>query len=472
MKQSDPAVGEPSPAAAIRDGRPSSYEEYADYLTELALRASKSLLAHNDADLSSATSRALDGEATKYLRSTSSVQALRENGAFFTNSMLALDAWSLMRETIDSTSIVVDPTCGAGSLLLPAVPDILRVNSNRPAALRLLRGLDISDAYARAAKARLAIAAIAAGHPAASPGDFDVRNADFFESAESLLDGATHVLLNPPYNVGPTPSGCTWSAGSANNAALFAATTVKLMQPGSHLVAILPEVLRIGNRYSRWRDEIEQHGQVLQVLPRGQFDKSTDIHIFLLHLRKGDSADSPGGQFEGGARWMTSTFDDRSEDDPSSWTIVGNHFEISVGTVVPHRHAEEGPERTFVTPKTVRAWHEVASMDDVPKRRFRGKCETGDFVVVRRTSRPGEPYRARPTIISSTSCVAVDNHLMVLRPIAGGLDACRELVDVLADGRTTRWLDKHYRCRHLSVEALRSLPWWTSDRGPCDSTLR
>jgi hypothetical protein len=54
----------------------------------------------------------------------------------------------------------------------------------------------------------------------------------------------------------------------------------------------------------------------------------------------------------------------------------------------------------------------------------------------------------------------VENHLIVLRPKDGTIGACREVLGILKDERTTRWLNERIRCRHLTVAALDELPWW------------
>jgi hypothetical protein len=99
----------------------------------------------------------------------------------------------------------------------------------------------------------------------------------------------------------------------------------------------------------------------------------------------------------------------------------------------------------------------------LPARRFSGRCVEPPFVAVRRTSRPGEPTRARPAVVTGAEPVAVDNHLLVVRPHDGALDACHELAAWLRKPESTNWLDEHYRCRHLTVGALKSLPLANDD---------
>lgn len=55
--------------------------------------------------------------------------------------------------------------------------------------------------------------------------------------------------------------------------------------------------------------------------------------------------------------------------------------------------------------------------------------------------------------------VAVENHLVVLRPLDGSQAACEQLLGVLDSEATSQWLDRRIRCRHLTVGALQTVPW-------------
>jgi hypothetical protein len=54
--------------------------------------------------------------------------------------------------------------------------------------------------------------------------------------------------------------------------------------------------------------------------------------------------------------------------------------------------------------------------------------------------------------------VAVENHLIVIKPNAGTLAACRRLRKQLNDPSVTAWLDMRLRTRHLTKQALLELP--------------
>ena len=81
------------------------------------------------------------------------------------------------------------------------------------------------------------------------------------------------------------------------------------------------------------------------------------------------------------------------------------------------------------------------------------------FVMVRRTSRPRDRFRAAGTIIAGKQDVAVENHLLVLMPKDRTLRSCRALLKVLQHPGSSDWLNRRICCRHLTVSSLRELPW-------------
>ena len=92
-------------------------------------------------------------------------------------------------------------------------------------------------------------------------------------------------------------------------------------------------------------------------------------------------------------------------------------------------------------------------------RRFEGRLFEAPFVAIPRTSRPSDADRARGALVTSAKPVAVDNHLLVARPLDGTVGRCADLLDVLQMPSTSDWLNNVIRCRHLTVGALASVPW-------------
>jgi hypothetical protein len=92
-------------------------------------------------------------------------------------------------------------------------------------------------------------------------------------------------------------------------------------------------------------------------------------------------------------------------------------------------------------------------------RRHEGKVYKPPFVVIRRTSRPGHPYRAAATVIAGKKSVAVENHLIVCEPKAKTLRMCKKLMVQLQTQAVNTFLDARIRCRHLTVGSVAAIPF-------------
>src|SRR5262249_34357984 len=140
------------------------------------------------------------------------------------------------------------------------------------------------------------------------------------------------IILNPPYTMVETPKTCTWTSGLVSQAALFLEKYVKTASPGTKIAAILPDVLRTGTRYRKWRECIEQYAKIELVELVGCFDTLTDVDTFICYLQVGKDS------LARGVDWWTS-----KENIGQAIKTVGDYFEVRVGPVVPHRHKLEGP---------------------------------------------------------------------------------------------------------------------------------
>ena len=92
-------------------------------------------------------------------------------------------------------------------------------------------------------------------------------------------------------------------------------------------------------------------------------------------------------------------------------------------------------------------------------RRHQGKVYKPPFVAIRRTSRPGHPYRAAATVIAGKKSVAVENHLIVCEPKAKTMRMCKKLMAQLQTQAVNTFLDDRIRCRHLTVGAVSAIPF-------------
>lgn len=391
---------------------------------------------------------ALNGGPSVELAKSDPLHRRRSAGAFFTHRAIAqkmISSW----QPSDHTFTYIDPSCGAGDLLL-TVARQLPVRDTLDATLELwsdlLVGYDVDPRFVSATKSRLVLLA-----------RHRIRDAWHVSLSTSLhlfpnivvADGLTQLpppdrkhirlLMNPPFTKTQAPIACSWATGQVSSAAVFLHYWVSCLPPASDVVALLPDALRSGSRYDRWRQAIETRTQILDIAPLMKFSPTTDIHVFLLTAKINAQQDSQ-------CSWWPQ---------PPASSRVRDFFDVRVGAVVPHRHPHVGPILTYATT------HDLPVGDDVNtihnQRQFAGTAFKGPFLTVRRTSRPGGT-RCAVTLVSSTDLIAVENHLIVLLPKDGTVAICRNAMREIAAPAADRWLDERIRCRHLTVSAVESIP--------------
>jgi hypothetical protein len=429
----------------------SGFEVYTDQLEVLAQTALKSEAINT---LNTPITVALDGGSSAALRRIVSIDKRRELGAYFTPSQLACEAVEFFGEVIPKSARFMDCACGAGDLLLAvarALPVRRTLSQTLTTWAQHLLGMDLQSEFVRAAKLRLLLLAIERGCR------IDIDDippaAEFFPliTEGNGLDGityrageVTYIIINPSFSKQEAPKGCTWATEKVSSAAVFLYECVCKAQTGTKIVAILPDVLRSGSNYNKWRTEIASKAAIEEVRIIGKFDTWTDVDVFLIRLTVGRAASDP---LE--TRWWNAG--NAKED------TLGDNFEVEVGRVVPHRDPNLGRWWPFIYSKVVPPWTTVRQFSK--HRRFAGKVFEPPFVVVRRTSRPNDKFRAVGSVICGDREVAVENHLMVLTPKDGLVRTCHELLEVLRDPATNNWLNERIRTRHLTVPALRDVPY-------------
>jgi hypothetical protein len=393
------------------------------------------------------TDAALDGAVAAELRYRVTVKARRAAGAFFTSQQLASQV--VGREVSDARA-VVDPAMGCGDLLLAAARQFAlgrSVSATLEAWGARLYGTDVRPTFVRAARIRLAL--LAAHRHGSSTSLTEARLEELLPNLRvgngqtaAVPNGAT-VVLNPPYGTVEAPRRLTWASGKVSRAAIFTARVLEAAPNGVNLAAILPDVLRSGTRYSRWRACIDSLLDIDEVSTVGQFDPWTDVDVFVLRGTV-DRIESPTAHVS----WVR------------EWTgeVVEEYFKVRVGAVVPHRDKKRGPRVPYITARDLPLGGSYETAD-APTRRFGGATFEPPFVLVRRTSRPTPHARAIATVVRGPEPVAVENHLLVCLPLDGTLRACRDLQAVLHAGVTSDWLDERIRCRHLTATALLEVPW-------------
>jgi hypothetical protein len=415
----------------------SGFVPYVEHLERLAGRPAKLVDA---AELNAH----LDGEASRQLRDVVTIKDLRKLGAFFTGELLAKRLVDLVPQ---DRRRFIDAACGCGDLLL-AASTRLKVDSSLEATLtrwnRHLLGRDLVPAFVRAARARLVLAALSRG--AVSVTDLQ-RPAELLTNI-TVADGLAlrplsgdAVLLNPPYGRIPAPMDCQWASGGTTEAAVFLDSILDACSPGAYLAAVLPEVLRAGSRYERFRSEVESRLAIRTIQPAGVFDALTDVDVFLL------SGDARRDAASGTAGWVPRI----------RGAQLGDLCEVSVGALVDYRDPGLGAWHAYLDARSRSGMREA-----VPelRRRFRGTVVEPPFVVVGRTNRPNQGVgpRVRATIVRGRRPVAVENHLLVLTPYDYTVRGCRALVRIVESDRASAFLDERLRCRHLTVGAVREIP--------------
>ena len=399
---------------------------------------------------------ALDGEPSRMLRDLVDLDTRRENGAFFSGSELGESLTARWANRISSRSVICDPACGGGDLLL-AVAKLLPVRDGLKETLEAwganLSGVDIHQEFVKSTKYRLALQAISSGamrerlsRKIALEYFPKVRRGDGL-SAFAELAQATHVVTNPPFSPTQAPADCSWTSGLVNSAALFVESISKHASSATRIWTILPDVLRSGSRYDKWRQLVESRLRDIRVTSIGQFSRHADVDVFVLEgIVRARATRSSGKRNK-----------ILIESSQSETLTLGDLFTVNVGPVVPHRHPDEGQQAPYLTAHNCPVWKRVTTI--IERRGFVGTLFKPPFVVLRRTSRSDGPYRAIGTIVTGKDAVAIENHLLVLTPHSGTLADCRRLLQVLKSHSTNKSLNKRICCRHLTISAVKSIPW-------------
>jgi len=430
---------------------------FSTYTDELERLVDRYIASPNSSKILPKVEMALDNEASAMARELISIDDLRAEGIFFTHRELANIALESINDTISKDSIVLDPACGAGDLLLTFLEKYFikfGKNANLETLDSQILGRDLYSPFIRAARARLFLASSFLSN---RTNEYD-RNSKWrnlfinLKARSGLVDlsaihSATHILMNPPFSHVIAPKECNWTSGKVNLASLFVQTCVENATPGTSITAILPDVLRSGSRYKKWRALIQDHCEINRIELYGRFDKATDIDVFVAEFKV---TEHPKYKTMPTA-WSTNT---QSE---YSGNTLGAYFDLSIGPVVDYRTPKRGSWTPYLLTQNTPSWTVITDIDK--KRRFVGRKIMPPFVVIRRNSRLGDKYRAVASIISGNRPVAVENHLIVLEPKRRTLKQCKALMNALKTNEANSWFNERIRCRHLTISALTDFPW-------------
>lgn len=424
-------------------------ERYAEFC-DLVLDHTREFCLHAE----NADESLLDGAAGRAAESLIDKAIRARDGIFFSGHKLAEKVVRHLEKSISDGSPVYDPTCGAGDLLIQAAK-LLPLSENVHRTLTRwgehLLGTDLHRVFVETAKRRLTLLALYR-HRKESPGtDLSYGTDDYFPGirvgdflcSEIRLPEACNFLMNPPFVSASGPDWVTWSAGRLQMAGAFFDSAVKKIGVDQHIVAILPDVLRSGTRYARWREMVVRAGEVQALEAYGKFDSATDVDVFVLHFTK---RETPPRE----ATWPTGVVNDAEACVPLSHIA-----QVTVGAVVPHRHPNRGPWCGYLEVSNAPAFGETCV---TRKRRFKGTVVRPPFLVVRRTSNPSDKDRLITTVIMGAELVAVENHLIVIKPLSASVEECRRIARELQAPSARAWLDAKIRCRHLTTTAMKELP--------------
>jgi len=372
------------------------------------------------------------------------VEKRRAHGIFFTHPTMASQLASHIQSEVARGCVVMDPGIGGGDLLLACARHLPRRRSV-DATLRLwselLRGYERHAGFLKLARLRLAVLAKAL-HRSSAPLDPDLvlemfpdlRHGDFLQASLANLTSDTCVITNPPFNY---VRDTALRNGRISAAALFLVKLYNELPDGAHIVGVFPEVLRCGSTYDELRAEIASSLTTVVEESLGRFARRADVDVYLGYYRRRQGPVTnlmmPAG--------ITAS--------------VSDFFSVQIGYVVPHRAPNSGQWTRYVTAKNTPTWD--SGFTPTANRRHRGPTVAPPFVIVRRTSSPSQRHRAVGTIIVGERQIAVENHLIVLKPNDGKLETCKRLLETLRDPRTSVQLNASMRCRHLTKASLQRL---------------
>ena len=353
---------------------------FSTYVESLQRLAFGDISRNPSAEYADVIDAALDGGPSFELAKSESLHDRRLMGAFFTDRAVANRMTQHWCHHVENFQYV-DPACGAGDLLL-AVAQRLPALDSLKATLRSwgerLVGFDRDHRFISATKARLTLLARQRspdGWRTSLPCDSipfpNIVVADGLSRTHANYADNVRLLMNPPYAAVQATEHCSWTTGGVCAAAVFLDHWIDRLPLGAEIVALLPDALRSGTRYQRWRDSVESRATVLEINLLMQFSPTVDIDVFSLALRVDHEPQKK-------AAWWA---------EPTGRQTVRDLFHIRVGSVVPHRHAEVGPIRIYATTRDLPVGTEINEITN--RRRFSGTVFKGPFLAVRRTLTTG-----------------------------------------------------------------------------------
>lgn len=384
----------------------------------------------------------------KAIQEYKNISYLKSLGAFFTEQSLATQAINKFTNSITTSSIILDPTCGVGNLLIEASRK-LDISKHLSTTLqqwgKALWGYDINPEFIEITKLRLVIEALSRGNILDCSIEHalsflsNIRVNDAISVTNTQVKKITHLLINPPFIQIKSPETYYWTKGKVNSAGVFLDHYLRILPKSCEIVAILPDILRSGSRYHTFRNFISS--QLLGSCEiAGRFSKTVDIDVFILSGIISCTTNN--------IKWV--------EPIPTARSILSNKYDVITGPLVDYRDKQEGKIYPYFHSKNCKNWTIVTKATEY--RAFNGKVIQPPCILIKRTSSPSDKYRAAAVLINIKQPIAVENHLIAVTPKDYTLQSCQKLLTILKQERTNEFLNNQIRARHLTVGAIKSIP--------------
>lgn len=382
------------------------------------------------------------------LRDAFSIEEMREAGCFFTGYTLTSEAASYFIDEININSVILDPTCGAGNLLILCsrkLPIFDLLSKTLEVWGGILCGMDILDEFVYSAKLRIVIDAISRGAKV----DLNIEGAlsllnkirvgDALSLSIEDVNNTTHVIMNPPFTLWNSPNHDYWKKGKVNAAGVILDHYLRILPESCFISAILPDVLRSGTRYSNFR-QFTSKTMMGKCKIWGRFNNKTDVDVFILYGKISKD-------FIYNIDWFISS---------DAKKTISSLYDVRVGPLVAYRDPEVGTRYPYFHPKNTPSW--TCILEPTEYRQFSGSVIKSPFVLIKRTSSPTDKFRAAASIVNVKGSVAVENHMIVIKPISGHLEDCKKLMKLLKNDSVNDFLNQRIRLRHLTVGVIKEIP--------------
>ena len=429
----------------------SNYSDFVDYLVKTSnnFAQGRISLSSNKNEIESLINGTNAKAISKFLNNT----LRKDQGIFFTSELLAEKVARKLKNELQQGKSICDPACGAGDLFLACIKLMPKKETTTETLSywsSKIFGQDLNADFVRSAQARLVISSLYLSSIEKNRHLINKKNFfenivvnDFFEDS-SIIQKADCIVTNPPYGNVDLTGKVTWTSGKGQLAALFLDHIINASKDGQRVIAILPDVLRSGSRYGKWRAFINSNSNNLNTEICGKFNNEADVDVFIL-----DFIVSKNSFLEN-----ITTFDITSGIKDTTYKM-SDYFNISVGPVVPHRDEQIGELSPYIDTSIAILWEEVTPKN---KKKYKSTLKKPPFIALRRTSSPADKPRLKVSIIKGTKNVSVENHLIVMEPKDGKLNTCREFLRVAKSNEANNWVNQKIRCRHLTVSTIREMP--------------